>query len=364
MADEALKCFTTLLESIPGWIADLEDILATAADRQKQLLFENQPPEDDEPPIDSCHSQPRKASKTSSVRSQHSAANRPDLPTAKDVEVSPPIQKQVPHMTQSDALRLAQRKRKTASAVSDLEGAPYKYRSRSMAVIYYDGETQKRFEGMVRRIGTCRNSLRKGKVSAFYVVMSGLDTLAGDGGGSDASSDLPKIAFRSTRSRRPQTAEKGDETQSFDRIDHCLERAQSMCERAAHQVLRDGDCAEELKQAKEHFAEARKLGEAESVVWERRSKEAVNKGERKTGDDYVVPGASRIETGATPVSSSEEKLITDKQSSSHGSEEVPATIEADTTDEENNQDITIDMMQLPRPYAKRRNLRSAVVPAG
>lgn len=42
MADEALKCFESLLETVPGWIADLEGILKTAAERQEEILFASQ----------------------------------------------------------------------------------------------------------------------------------------------------------------------------------------------------------------------------------------------------------------------------------------------------------------------------------
>lgn len=41
--------------------------------------------------------------------------------------------------------------------------------------------------------------------------------------------------------------------QSFDKADGDLEAAQNLCEVAAHQFLRDGDCGEELAGTRERF---------------------------------------------------------------------------------------------------------------
>lgn len=347
-----MKCFATLLESIPGWIAELEEILRTGAERQKQILFDNQPVNDDHV-IDN---RPKKPSKASSVRSRRSHNARPDIPTATDIE--PTLTRtQLPHMTPSDALRLAQRKRKTASACSDDEQLPYKYRSRSMAVIYYDGETQKRFEEMVKKIGSSRNFLRKGKIQARSDILSGRDPHTDDGNDSDGSSFMPKIAFRSARTRGQPVKENNDGTEAFDRIDTFLDKAQSMCERAAHQVLRDGDCALEIKHATEHFNEARKLGSKELPIWEQRSEDAAERAKKKAKQER---GRETVEmhTGPGAASSSEETLLVKQQSTSTpGLLEVD--IEVDDSDGTDDEPVPLDLKQLRQEYSKKSCLRSA-----
>jgi hypothetical protein len=49
----------------------------------------------------------------------------------------------------------------------------------------------------------------------------------------------------------------------YDELDRGLEYVQSMCEHAAHQFLRDGDCAEEVANIKRRLAETKELADKE-----------------------------------------------------------------------------------------------------
>ncbi|KAK4544977.1 hypothetical protein LTR36_003882 [Oleoguttula mirabilis] len=273
MADEALSSFTALRESVPGWIASLEAILKTATDRQNEILFESQP-------VDSPPASARKPSKSSSRRSHRS--NRGELETRYAQPDSPEptlLRPQLPHMTLSDTLRLAQRKRKTVSACSDNHSGPSKFRSRSMVVIFYDGDIQKRFESLVRAIGTCRNAIRKGKMGAKVDRLSRTGSSSSEGGssgGEDMVVNLGKLGYRSTQPRRTQLVAFGkqDGIEAFDKVDTLLDKGQSLCERAAHQVLRDGDCAVELTTANKHFAEVQTLVEAELPALKKKAEKA------------------------------------------------------------------------------------------
>ncbi|KAK5121471.1 hypothetical protein LTR85_005304 [Meristemomyces frigidus] len=278
MADEALDSFTTLLEKVPGWIADLEDILKTATDRQNEMLFDSQPA--DSPPAPPALV--KKPSKSSSLRSHRSKGSKVGKQNAYHAQPGSPkatlLQAQLPHMTASDALRLAQRKRKTVSVASDNQSGPSKYRSRSMVVIYYDGDVQKRFETLVRAISTCRNAIRKGKMGAKVDNLSRTGSSSSEGSSSGAEEmvvNLGKLGYKSSRPRRTQMGAFGkhDGTESFDKIDTLLDKGQSLCEKAAHQVLRDGDCTLELTTAKEHFAEVQTLAEAELPALRKRAAE-------------------------------------------------------------------------------------------
>lgn len=254
MADEALKCFTSLLESVPRWIADLENILKSAIERQDRLLFENQP-------VDSQLEVKWKLSRSSSLHSKRSHDEKTHHSILEQDEAAP-SRPQLAHMTKSDALRLSQRKRKTASALSGGASGSYKYRSRGMVVIYYDGDIQKRLEALVRSIGTSRNSLRKGKTSAR---VHGLTWSSFEDDDERNASGVPVVEMTKAVGGSPSPLERRSEGMKPERdafviVDGLLERAQAMCERAAHQLLRDGDCTPEMTTAKEQFASAQEIG--------------------------------------------------------------------------------------------------------
>ncbi len=338
MAEDALNCLSTLLDSVPGWITDLENILRSATERQKEILFENQPA-DETQPIDSFHDRPRKKSKSSSVRSKISGRQEVapvgDL-AATETAAAVQVQEQRPYMTQSDELRLAQRKRKTASVCSGRDEGPYKYRSRAMVVIYYDGETQKQFETMVRDVSGCRNALRKGKMGARLDMMS--QKCLKEDGDSDEPLEIPRIAFRSTR-QSPRVA--SDHTKAFDQLDTLLEKAQMMCERAAHQVLRDGDCALEIRHAKQHFSEAKSLADAELVKWK---KKADDEAEKKRIEPVKVESVEPEEPPAWLVST---------VAPPKAQVEPAASLEADDSDSGGDEDFTVDLGSIGAAYVKR-----------
>ncbi|TKA69499.1 hypothetical protein B0A55_07991 [Friedmanniomyces simplex] len=267
MADDALTCIKSLLQSVPTWIADIETILAAARAKQDEIFFEQQPA--DQPLDESEHLyEPEHVPSTS--RSSHTrrtgGAGGVDRHDAERGDSQAPLLRpQLPHLTGSDALRLSQRKRKTASVCSGNESGPCKYRSRAMVVIYYDGDTQKRFETLVQSIGIGRNAVKKGTTGAAMTRLSRTSSGSSDGSSSadeEEALDLSKLRYKSTR---PVRGRAGNESAPdvFYKIDTCLELGQSLCERAAHQVLRDGDCALELSNTKKHLAEARELAEGE-----------------------------------------------------------------------------------------------------
>jgi hypothetical protein len=157
--------------------------------------------------------------------------------------------------TQTDPL--VTRKRKTPSMQSNRASLPSRYRPRALVVVNYDGDMQKSFELMVRAIGTGRNMLRKAKMEA---KMNELAALAGPSDDEDEADDdqeeamNAKITYRPRiSSMRTRAAARRDVSQSatmpvalFDTTDKTLEHAQSLCEKAAHAILRDGDCRTEL----------------------------------------------------------------------------------------------------------------------
>lgn len=154
---------------------------------------------------------------------------------------------------------IALRKRKPTSVLSGHGSGPLKYRSRTMIIVHYDGQIQKSFEIMVRNIGTGRNMLRKGKMAA---KMEAFAELAGSDDSGDSDEDTapkmgyrPRPGFTAMRSRPGMQSGRGANNSSelFDSTDKALESAQGLCEKGAHQSLRDGDCRKELELVRKHF---------------------------------------------------------------------------------------------------------------
>ncbi|EMC91872.1 hypothetical protein BAUCODRAFT_308930 [Baudoinia panamericana UAMH 10762] len=281
MAENILICLEALLQEVPMWIADLDSILQQSKAKQTELLIERQPVV-----TSSEERSTSKHSRSSSLRSRRSQ-QRVAKQTAEEQTqgVAPLLRPQLPHLTDSDALRLSQRKRKTASVLSDHYSSPTKYRSRGMVVVYYDGDTQKRFEALVRAISVRRNAIRKegmGPKGNTWSWVGSSSSGTSSNGEKDIDAELSRIAYDSPVRKERLADGKGDGSKMLDKIGVHLEKAQMLCERAAHQVLRDGDCAFELNQAKEHFAGA--VGVAEQGLLKVKKTTAIpdgDAGERK-----------------------------------------------------------------------------------
>ncbi|KAL2255315.1 hypothetical protein VTK26DRAFT_3627 [Humicola hyalothermophila] len=69
----------------------------------------------------------------------------------------------------------------------------------------------------------------------------------------------------------------------YDELDKGLEYVQSMCEHAAHQFLRDGECAEEVANIKRRLAETKELADKEIERVKREEPNAL----RKPADDEL-----------------------------------------------------------------------------
>ncbi|KAJ9136504.1 hypothetical protein NKR23_g9814 [Pleurostoma richardsiae] len=221
---------------------------------------------------------------------------------------------QVMELAQSRA-RATLRKRQRTESVVSAEGAAPKYRSRSMIIVYYDSYVQSFFEELVKFVSASRNLMRKAKMAAKVAQIKRMAELempdeadeeeAGSGpskglqpdkpleaaskkdGEADDSEELPTLQYVSTRRMRPVSRAPGGLAQGrplyaragmvgrggagmvdqppdvYDELDKGLEYVQSMCEHAAHQFLRDGDCTEEVDNIKQRLTETKDLADKE-----------------------------------------------------------------------------------------------------
>ncbi|KAI1119451.1 hypothetical protein F5Y14DRAFT_3739 [Nemania sp. NC0429] len=194
--------------------------------------------------------------------------------------------------------RATVRKRQKTDSMISTEGPTPKYRTRSMVMVYYDSYVQSFFEELVKFVSAQRNLMRKAKMAAKVAHIRRLAELEmpeddeDDEGaelnhGNELIAAAPIVPASSLRQggpeelRRPYLTtrsyggalrnpafnlmpgrgmrtsalngalgvfnERGD---IWDDLDKGLEYVQGVCERAAHQFLRDGDCNQEIEKIK------------------------------------------------------------------------------------------------------------------
>lgn len=350
MADST-TCISALLENVPAWVSELEEILRSAAVKQEEILFENRP--------STPQRADSKACKAWSLRSKRSRDMNEGAGSSIRLKVLRPA---LPHLTDSDALRLSQRKRKTASISSDQVSGPTAIRQKLAAVVYYDGNTQKRFEKLVRSIGLSRNAIRKGKMAAKVDSLSRTGSSGSEGSCSSGGEDDVdhKLNFKSTRPPRLTTFSRNDGSEVYNNVDGELEKAQSFCERAAYQVLKDGDCTLEVDHAKERFAEALRISKAELPGMKKRADKAVERqrrsDERRKAEEEME--ARRAATALAMKARMQATVATQSVAipSDDRSLEVDA-LEADDSDSEGDSDGELNVASMQ--FGKLSQMRTA-----
>jgi len=247
--------------------------------------------------------------------------------------------------------RVTLRKRQRSDSVVSAEGAAPKYRTRSMIIVYYDSYVQLFFEDLVKFVSVSRNMMRKAKMAAKVAQIKRLaelempdeseeedgepsapspsdgsiapleaaPTVTKDGETDDNPPSLRYLSSRNMQSpgllmaqaalgrsmysragmgaRLPYS--RGGmgppgldplEKDIYDDLDKGLEFVQSMCEHAAHQFLRDGDCAEEVEKISSRMAQTKVLASKELERVEREDPDALKVAEDESrGRSYRPP---------------------------------------------------------------------------
>lgn len=250
---DALGAFSYLQSNLPAWITRVSELAAHTSAKHAEYL---------EAYRRYASFKPRRR-KNSSVCSIHTD----DLVPIAQREGPPPEAVETT-TTDKDAptpARHAGRKRGTDEAPSIDSSDRYAFVStRHNVIIEYDGHTQKVLEQVVCDIGVARNNIRRGKMSMMprAGMRPGLlnkTVNIGSNNTSGGGSQLPSLAcVRSTRTGAGVVGVSESQTSirkesSLDFADKQLELAYGLCETAAYQVLRSGDCGTELDGVEEKF---------------------------------------------------------------------------------------------------------------
>lgn len=137
-----------------------------------------------------------------------------------------------------------------------------------MVIVYYDSAIQEAFETLVRNIASARNNLRKGKTAASFKARMALLGMEETSFG--LANELTMINPKIMRSRLQRANQRDSDRQpplyvpAFDDTDRDLEAAQSLCEVAAHQFLRDGNCTEEIEGTRQRFQNCLRVAQREA----------------------------------------------------------------------------------------------------
>lgn len=259
---DALTSFTHLSDNIPEWLIKLDELAAQVTEqhsrftrlthftqfkltRKKHDSTESLRPKDEDD--DHNNETALVVTNTSTPCGQPGIAN-PNVDTAM-------------------ILKDVRRKRKPGSSLSQASG-PHRYRTRSMIIVYYDSAIQDAFETLVRNIASARNNLRKGKTAASFktrIALLGMEETPITSTKKLAMLDPKLIRSRLERvNQQDYYCQSPEYVPAFDDADRDLEVAQSLCEVAAHQFLRDGNCTEEIEGTRERFAKCLRVAQREA----------------------------------------------------------------------------------------------------
>ena len=139
-----------------------------------------------------------------------------------------------------------------------------KYRMPDDLIVEYDAQAQKVLVEIVEEIGRGRNLIRKARAQArqhsFCKKGSQQARQADLEEDDDLDDDTVMTQVRLRRKRTNEANMCGDDAidnmQTCDESDKHLRQAQDLCAQAAYQLLRDGECRDEIKKASEELEDA------------------------------------------------------------------------------------------------------------
>lgn len=255
---DALSSFAFLTENVPTWLKEIDALSSHTIQKHSEFKSEYTRLIN--------HIRPRKT-KSPSVKSIHGSES--ERPKSRDSTLSKRSSLEISPLEAGNRQLFAAARRRTKKATSSIHSGasgPQKFRSRHMVIVHYDGHTQTVLENMVKNVGSARNNLRKGKQNRELSLGLELPAFRRQPGlDDDDSNDLLGFSLKNhTRTRYqdllnpksnvpPAGTDEKRGMAIFEEADKELEKAKNLCEAAAHQFLRDGDCSVEIQGLKEAF---------------------------------------------------------------------------------------------------------------
>lgn len=280
--------FEHIIEHVPSWRSQLVDLSNHAARKHEEYVAEYSR---------LLHRAKAKRAKSASLASLRTTdqEEQADVSSQLQTPLKSPQPSELVEISPLEAgnrfiYAQAHRKRKPGTSMRSNASGPRNFRSKQMVVVYYDSHIQCELDKLVKGFGAARNNLRKGKNA--YTVTKGftLPALSKRYEGTESlvygtiAKSGPRLAKAHSEPTVSSTATGISGDTAFQRADKELEVIQSLCETAAHQVIRDGDCNVELKDA---------AGKLDSLLTFARSALELFKAEQKKKDDEEGQTADR-----------------------------------------------------------------------
>ena len=263
-AMDALESFAYVNDNVPLWLSKLDDLAASVQEHHTQFL---------EMARSGNRLLKRKNVSTESLRenpvSHNHAIEGETAGEATGVYVPPnPSYRCLSYAARArKAANISALVRKRKGSDASIGSDPPHYRTKSMVVVYYDSAVQEAFESLFRSVAGARNNLRKGKTAASFkarMASLGVEEVPVSVAGR-ASTLNPKMMMVGLRRRTlGPDLDANDKLSTFDEADNDLEIIQSLCEVAAHQFLRDGDCGLEIEGMRKKFEDCRSIAKREA----------------------------------------------------------------------------------------------------
>ncbi|KAG7402570.1 hypothetical protein Forpe1208_v017138 [Fusarium oxysporum f. sp. rapae] len=294
--DMAMDALKNLVNNAPDWLQRLDDLSSQIDRRQAESAAvaaaegkivetkslrnkgstETLKPKDDPPVV---HAEVPANEDILEDGAGDNTAQTPVKPETPKVHTPSPgsirQQQEIIKAAQARARAQVRKKPKSPSMMSN-EDVSAAYRTRSMIIVYYDSYVQSFFDDLVRFVSSCRNLMRKAKMTARVAQIKKLaeQDVPEDGSNGDA---LPSLRYMSSRRFGPMSISRpgaGDQPPDvYDKLDKGLEFVQSTCEHGAHQFLRNGDCNDEISKVQKRLTEVLEMAKTEMERVEREEPE-------------------------------------------------------------------------------------------
>lgn len=309
----ALASFVYLTEKLPTWITQLDTLGTYVVTKReefaaefKRALEHARPKRRKTPSVTSLQTQDKPAS----IRSHNNETNAPDtlsIPRVSEISPLDPANKYL-------FANARRGRRKQGSFLRSGASGPQTFRNQHQVIIYYDSTVQDGLEGLVKEIGTARNNVRKGRQArelerGLRLPSFGLEDhfparrvpVMPSPPKSHSPTDLavdPKICLNDAPSNEDAT---------FTEVAKKLEAAQALCETAAHQFLRDGDCTPELDRIRTYLQTVLQVARQQIESWEQEKDGTKPEAQetdalvKKENHDVATTVAEKLGVNITPV---------------------------------------------------------------
>ncbi|KAK2766801.1 hypothetical protein FQN54_006115 [Arachnomyces sp. PD_36] len=297
---ESTNCFTHLTDNLPSWIVRVTDLAAHTTAKHAEFSA-------DYSKLSSVKPRRRKNSSIHSIRPDDTqSAGKKDTSSDK-TNASTSSQKDQPYENPNKYIQAANRRRRggvDGGSARSGDNPRSTTRARHMVVVHYDAHTQNELDQLVKDIGAARNNLRKTRMARMRSNYGGFGMR------------LPLINTRNGFRKPPSpvlddgTPAPAEREPPFDLTDKQLELAQSFCEVAAHQFLRDGDCSSQLDSTRERLESVLETAKVEAELLAEEEKAKKERGEleddsaaKKAETEQVKPEdpAKSPPTGITAI---------------------------------------------------------------